>query len=133
MSNFLEDLDAMFRDAGIDPETFEVPDDSLSEHSWISVQVSVFENDPYEWKCKRCGRTITIGKVYPPEPSEPDYSSITDENEIERLSKEYDRIMDEYGKTKESLSRIETINEALERENVNLSCGLEIATDIHSR
>ena len=131
--SFLDDLDAMLIEAGVDPENMEMPDEDLSQHVWMPVNLSVFGDDPYNWKCRHCGRTITIKKAYPPEPPEPDYSNITDEDEADKIREEYDKVMESYEETKESLSHMETIGEALKREHVDENCGNEVCSDVMSR
>jgi hypothetical protein len=133
MNSFLDDLDKLFLDSGIDPETINITNDGSDQHLWMPIQMAVFGDDVPEWKCKRCGRTVLFKKVYPPEPPEPDYNSITDEEEAEKASEEYGKVMEVYESTKESLSRMETISEALKRENIQDICGLEIVLDISTR
>ena len=130
MSSFFEDLDTLFQEAGIDPEKIEVPDENLAEHLWRPIRLVVFSNDSYEWKCKCCGRMITIKKFHPPKPPEPDYSNVTDKYEAAKIRHEYDKIMKSYEETKESLSHMETVSEALKREKVDASCAIEVITDI---
>lgn len=132
-SSFLEDLDTLLRESGVDPETAEIPDDDVQKHIWMPVNRAVFGNDPHEWKCTKCDRTLIIKKKYPDPPPEFDCDAYPDEDEAAEAEKEYDKILEEYEKTKESLATTETIGEAMKRENIDSSCIKEMMIYIHKQ
>ena len=130
-SSFLDDLDSLLRDAGVDPETAEIPEGDLKNHNWMPVNRAVFSNDPHEWKCTRCDRTLIIKKRYPDPPPEIDENAYPNEDAYEKALEEYDTAIEAFENTKESLATMETIGQAMAREGIDQNCATEMMQYIH--
>ena len=125
-SSFLDKLNVLLRDAGIDPETAEIPEGDTQIHIWMPVNRAVFGNDPHEWKCTKCDRTLIIKNRYPDPPPEIDESAYPDADAYEKALEEHNTIMETYEKTKESLATMETIGQAMTREKIDQNCAKEM-------
>lgn len=103
MTSFLDKLDELFRQEGIDPENIppaEEPD--VRFHVWNPKIPggAVYSCDQYEYVCSRCGCELVIGNTY-------------DETE--------------------KADRQETFGEAMERLDIDPNCADEVVKGVHRR